>query len=375
MKKKILFVITKSNWGGAQRYVYDLATSLAKKDFEVKVALGGRGPLKDKLDVVGVEVITIPHLVRNVNVFNELKVFFDLVKIFNREKPDVVHLNSSKVGGLGSLAGRLARVPKIIFTAHGWAFNEDRSIISKLIIRILAWMTMVLSHNMIAVSKAIKKQVENWLFVSGKIKVVYNAVQDIGFRNRIESREILLGDEKKEGIWVGTIAELHKNKGLKYAIEAMALILKDPLEQDLNLIIIGEGDERKDLEKLIKEKKLENNIFLVGARDEAVTLLKALDVFILPSITEALGYTLLEAGQAGLPAIGSTVGGIPEIIEDGVTGILVRPRDPKDLAKAIRFTVDNKEEVKILATALHKKVKKDFALEKMIGETIKVYEN
>jgi len=375
VKKKILFVITKSNWGGAQRYVYDLATSLAKKDFEVKVALGGRGPLKDKLDVVGVEVITIPHLVRNVNVFNELKVFFDLVKIFNREKPDVVHLNSSKVGGLGSLAGRLARVPKIIFTAHGWAFNEDRSIISKLIIRILAWMTMVLSHNMIAVSKAIKKQVENWLFVSGKIKVVYNAVQDIGFRNRIESREILLGDEKKEGIWVGTIAELHKNKGLKYAIEAMALILKDPLEQDLNLIIIGEGDERKDLEKLIKEKKLENNIFLVGARDEAVTLLKALDVFILPSITEALGYTLLEAGQAGLPAIGSTVGGIPEIIEDGVTGILVRPRDPKDLAKAIRFTVDNKEEVKILATALHKKVKKDFALEKMIGETIKVYEN
>jgi len=375
VKKKILFVITKSNWGGAQRYVYDLATSLAKKDFEVKVALGGRGPLKDKLDVVGVEVITIPHLVRNVNVFNELKVFFDLVKIFNREKPDVVHLNSSKVGGLGSLAGRLARVPKIIFTAHGWAFNEDRSIISKLIIRILAWMTMVLSHNMIAVSKAIKKQVKNWLFVSGKIKVVYNAVQDIGFRNRIESREILLGDEKKEGIWVGTIAELHKNKGLKYAIEAMALILKDPLEQDLNLIIIGEGDERKDLEKLIKEKKLENNIFLVGARDEAVTLLKALDVFILPSITEALGYTLLEAGQAGLPAIGSTVGGIPEIIEDGVTGILVRPRDPKDLAKAIRFTVDNKEEVKILATALHKKVKKDFALEKMIGETIKVYEN
>ena len=102
--KKVLFVITKSNWGGAQRYVYDLAINLPKESFEVKVALRGEGLLKQKLEENNIQTIQIPHLQRDINATRELLSFFSLIKIFNKEKPDIIHLNSSKAGGIGAAA-------------------------------------------------------------------------------------------------------------------------------------------------------------------------------------------------------------------------------------------------------------------------------
>ena len=128
--KTLVFIITKSNWGGAQRYVFDLCVAMREK-FLVKVILGGDGPLAEKLNGDGIEVITIAELGRDVNIIKDFrsgwKIFRALIKI----KPDIVHLNSSKIGGVGSLAARLVFVPRIIFTSHGWALNEDRSLFKK----------------------------------------------------------------------------------------------------------------------------------------------------------------------------------------------------------------------------------------------------
>src|SRR5688572_22606349 len=116
MKKKILYIITKSNWGGAQKYVHDLATGLPKEQFDVAVAFGhaspeatqakrGTGSLKERLDVAGIRTISIPRLGRDIQLIDESAVFFSLVKLIRNEKPDVIHLNSPKIGGLGALAG------------------------------------------------------------------------------------------------------------------------------------------------------------------------------------------------------------------------------------------------------------------------------
>ncbi len=108
MKKKIIFVITKSNWGGAGRYVFDLATTLTS-DYDVAVALGGTGLLVDKLRKENIRTIPIPSLGRDIHVRADSSAFFELLAIFKKEKPDVVHLNSSKAGGLGALAARMSR--------------------------------------------------------------------------------------------------------------------------------------------------------------------------------------------------------------------------------------------------------------------------
>src|SRR3989338_7709209 len=107
---KVLFVITKSNWGGAQRYVYDLATALLRENYEVAVAVGGQGLLAENLKMAGIRVVGIPHLERDVNFFKETLSTLYLWKIFKSEQPDIIHLNSSKVGGLGAIAARTLKL-------------------------------------------------------------------------------------------------------------------------------------------------------------------------------------------------------------------------------------------------------------------------
>src|SRR3989338_454048 len=119
---RILYVITKANWGGAQRYVYDLATAAKEAGHEVAVAVGGTGILTKRLQEASIRTIELPLRQRRTFLL-DLFTFgslFSLIRVFRAERPDVVHLNSAKAGGLGGLAARLAGVPRIIFTAHGW---------------------------------------------------------------------------------------------------------------------------------------------------------------------------------------------------------------------------------------------------------------
>src|SRR5690242_919646 len=124
---KVLILITKSNWGGAQRYVYDLATNLPKDKYEVEVMAGGNGALIDKLKAAGVSADGSLTIKRDPNIKEDFSVLFKIRKIIKVKKPDIIHINSSKMGFIGALAGRITGVKKIIFTAHGWAFNEDRN--------------------------------------------------------------------------------------------------------------------------------------------------------------------------------------------------------------------------------------------------------
>ena len=399
-KIKIVYVITKSNWGGAQRYVYDLATSLPKTKFDVVVALGGsglaragtaeglthrattEGELGQKLMGAGIRVIQIQRLERDIGIINDIAAFFELINIFRREKPDVVHLNSSKVGGLGGFAGRLAGVKKIIFTAHGWAFNEGRGSFSRFLIRCASWLTVILSHTTIAVSDYDRTQGEQMLFLKHKIIRIHNGVRKIKFTARTTARENLLGEQAatfSKALWVGTIAELHKNKGLEYAIKAIALFkakVGPSLVSDgptFALIIVGEGEERPVLEKLIQEMNLQNEVFLVGKKEEASSLLHAFDVFILPSIKEGLPYVILEAGLAELPVVASAVGGIPEIVHDMKSGILVKSKNEDEIALALEFLLTNPQKCAEIGKELRESVVSSFSLEKMIEGVSKLY--
>ncbi len=260
---RILYVITKSNWGGAQRYVYDLATSLSFQGHDVSVALGGNGLLAEKLKITGVKVFNISSMTRDINLWGEFKTSIALLKIIWKVRPDVVHVNSSKAGGLGAIAARLLWVKNVVFTAHAWAFNENRHGIQQAIITGLHWITVMLNHRTIAVSNSVKKQI-SWLpFMKGRIRVIHPGSPKINFlakrAARTEITNILNAQLLNVGVhkfeikprtkWIGTIAELHPVKNLFNAIDSVGILLKTNPEIDFRYVIIGEGELKEEITK------------------------------------------------------------------------------------------------------------------------------
>jgi glycosyltransferase involved in cell wall biosynthesis len=404
VSKKILFVITKGNWGGAQKYVFDMASSLPKNAFDPTVAYGtdtvNGDILQKKLSGAGIRTVAIPRLGRDINIFNDALVFFDLIRLFQAERPDIVHLNSSKIGGLGALAARLAGIKKIIFTVHGLPANEDRPWLQKKFIALFSWLTILFCHTVIVLGEKEKNQIERWPFCRGKIVKISSGVRPIDFLPRDDARKYLEGLCLKAGngkvpspeaIWTGTISELHKNKGLDVVISALALTTasvastndRTPTSAESSpapdllatsvFFIIGEGEERSNLEKMIHDLNLVDRVFLLGRLEGAARYLKAFDVFTLTSRKEGLPYAILEAGLAGLPVVASKVGDISEIIEDHISGLLITPKDPAEIRAALKFLASGSLMLREFGANLQARVRQNFSFQKTLAETIEVY--
>jgi glycosyltransferase involved in cell wall biosynthesis len=317
-----------------------------------------------------------------VNAAKDTATFGQLWKIIRKERPDVLHVNSSKAGILGALVGRVLSVPKIIFTAHGWAFNEDRPWYQKAAIKFLHWLTIILCHITIAVSQNLKDAFKSWPWVNGKIVVIRNGVKNTAGYGKDGARQALadmfpqlkaaLGHvvpARKNLFWVGTLAELHPVKNIDAALQAIVALRNERFIYT----VMGEGRDRTRLEGMISSLGLSDRVFLLGHVLDAFQYIKAFDAFLLPSRSEGLGYVILEAGMQTVPVIATTVGGIPEIIEDMKSGVLIQPNKPTEIASAIEFYAEHPDTAHEYARALNERVKKDFSLEKMVRETEEAY--
>lgn len=387
---KVLILITKSNWGGAQRYVYDLATNLPKNDYEIEVMAGGNGVLIDKLNEAGINANGNLPIGRDISIAEDIKAFFKLISILRSKRPDILHVNSSKIGGLGALAGRIVGIKKIIFTCHGWAFNEDRDLFSKILIKSSYWIILMLSHITIAVSDTTKKQIENWPFIYKKMTVIHNGIKVQPLFSKINARyelsksnktfeNIIKSNPEKNLILIGSVGELHKIKGYEYGLRGIKGLIDNfkTLNPSKKIIyaIFGDGENRINIENDIKNLELNASVILFGNVPMASQYLKAFDLFLLPSLSEGFPYIGLEAGLASLPIVATAVGGIPEIIDDMKSGILIQPRKPKEIQHALEFFITHKRTQKESGLALQKKIAEEFSIEKMINETMKVYSN
>ena len=304
-QKKILFVITKSNWGGAQRYVYDLATSLPKNEWGVSVAFGQHGRLAQELQKADINTHEVASLQRDVSFGADIKSFFELLRLFKTQKPDIAHLNSSKVGGLGALAARVAGVPKIIFTVHGWPFWETRGVAARGAIWFVSWLTALLSHKVIVISDYDLRTATRMPFVGKKVIRIYNGINR---HTAFGSGDMIRNAFPPGAKITGTVGELNKNKNQQTLIE------QANNTPDMVVAIVGEGEERGMLEEKIKKYNLESRVKLFGFMP-AQEVLKGFDVFALPSLKEGLPYVLLEAKLAGLPIVANHIGGIGEILD------------------------------------------------------------
>ena len=357
-RKKVLFLITKSNWGGAQRYVYDLATNLDRTKFEPVVALGGSGPLSTMLENAHIKVVYLAKM-KNATGFKQARMMIaELRRVIKSENPDIFHLNSSVAGLIGAIAGRLSRVPTLIFTAHGWAFNEDRPFQQRLIIKTLHWLTVLLCDRTIAVSNALVTQM-SWPGAHRRMKVI-NPGRTIGaMYDKREAREKIIDfcpplSSAATNYWLLCLAELHPIKRHNLLIAAFATRIKTNPQN--RLILIGEGEERFKIEQQIADLELSNHVFLLGNIVEAARFLKAFDAFVLVSKSESYGYVLHEAGLAGVPIIATNVGGIPDIIKNGEDGILIRPDNVHILTQALADIQTNPQRAQSRATTLRQKL-------------------
>lgn len=304
-RRKILYLVTKATSGGAQRYVYDLATNLPKGEFETIVAYGTRGKLADDLATAGITVRQLPSLNRDIAVISDIRSFFETLKIIKEIRPDVVHLNSSKAAALGAFAARIARVPKIIFTVHGWPFGEKRNMFAKILIWKVSWLTALFSHNVICVSDYDMRIGKYMPFVASKMVRIYNGID---LNVRFGSGDVIRRAFPAGVKITGTIGELNKNKNQR------ALIEEARHNPAMFVALVGEGEERPRLEKTIKMYELGERVKLFGSMP-ARDVLWGFDRFALPSLKEGLPYALIEAKLAGLPIDANRVGGVGEILD------------------------------------------------------------
>ncbi|MBI5644784.1 glycosyltransferase [Candidatus Kaiserbacteria bacterium] len=337
-KNKVLFLITKATYGGAQRYVYDLAHAAQARNFDVHVAYGVSGRLREMLAGSPVVLHAIPSLARDVTLISDVRSFFEIMSLLKKERPDVLHLNSSKAAGIGAFAARLTGVQRIIFTIHGWPFKENRSPVARGFIYFASWLTSVLSHHVIVVSKSDERIAQCMWWVRKKITHV-----PIGF----EAPTLLSPDEgfrkmfgalppaqiQSDTLRLVTIAELTKNKGIAFAIDAVSELKNRDV--DCVYLVVSDGEEHATLERSARDRGVADRIFLPGFVPDAAQNLAGFDLFVLPSIKEGMPYVLLEADAAGLPIIATDVID-PELAKELRMIRIVQRGDGAALADAIQ---------------------------------------
>ena len=171
---------------------------------------------------------------------------------------------------------------------------------------------------------------------------------------------------------IGNIAALVPHKGQRHLLDAMPIVIREV--PDARLVMLGEGELRPQLEQQVKQLRLEHHVVMPGFRSDVLALLKGVDIFVLSSETEGLGTSLLDAMAAGKPCVGTRVGGIPEVIDDGVTGVLVAPHDPPALAAALVKLLKDPTLRERMGEAALVRVAEQFSVERMVDRTVKAYE-
>lgn len=380
-KPKILYLITQGEFGGAQHYVLDLANSF-KEDYETLVAFGETGKSQefaDELSAAGVSFYAVEELEREVSFTSDLRALLALRRIIRAEKPDIIHLNSSKISILGTLASIFSGA-KLIYTAHGWVFNEQLPGSERTFYILAEKLTSFFKKRIICVSEYDRqKAIEHSITKTEKLAVVHNGISDREFLSAAEARqeiEKLLGQAdlfSRHDLCIGSIAYLYKNKGFEYLINAIKLLVQKGLNP--LLLIIGNGPELEELENLCEQLKLRSNVFFLGEQKQASRLIKAFDIYACSSLKEGFSYTIIEAMTAGLPIVATNVGGNPELITDEHQGLLAKAGDAQDLADKISRLIADPGKAVDYARAANEKALKEFRVEAMVQKTKYVYES
>jgi len=351
----VCHVITRLDKGGSAENTLHTVIGLDKARYRVVLFKGSslesqmssleREAVKNSLRTAeenGVEIYDLNTLVRQIKPSYDLKTIIQLFKLFKRIKPDIVHTHTSKAGILGRWAAFFAHVPIIIHTPHGHIFF---GYFGRLKTRFFMWVeriTTLITDRIIALTKREGKDYLNFKIAPRrKIIVIHSGIDLNNIRNPgISPKEMRNSlDIREYQKVIGMIGRLVPVKGHAYLIEAAREVVYEFPES--LFLLIGDGPLRPNLEERVHRLGLERNFRFLGWRSDIPELLSVIDILVHPSLNEGMGRVLAEAMAAGKPVIASLVGGIPDLIIDRVTGLLVPPGQTRALAGAIKELLQN----------------------------------
>lgn len=357
--KKLAYVITQSEMGGAQKSILLLCEYL-KKQYEITVYSAPGGAFVDELKVLGIKHISVESMVREINLKEDLKAYKFLLKEFKDNNYDIVHCHSSKAGILAREAAHKAKIKNIIYTAHGFVFNEPMSTLKKSIYKFLEKYEARKTNHLICVDSNDVAIAKN-MGMNPKDDLVY-IPNGIDF-NVSDSDKI-----KNDIFTFGLVANFYETKGHRYLIEAFNEFIQEGYNG--RLLLIGDGILRDDMEELSKGN---NNIRFMGYRSNGMELMKGFDCFILSSVKEGFPFVILEAIKNKVPIIATKVGAVPNILENGKLGILIDKRDVKALKEAMIAAVKDIETLNHKAELAYISCKEKYSIDNMIKETKNLY--
>jgi glycosyltransferase involved in cell wall biosynthesis len=297
----------------------------------------------------GVRIVSIPSLVRRISPLNDVRALYELYRIIQKERPDIVHTHTSKAGILGRLAAKIAGVPYIVHTPHGHVFYGH---FGRSLSRIFLWLERLFAlftDRLVALTEGeLQDNIDLSVYPADRIIKIHSGVNV----QKFQSVEISIIDKKRSlgietnGRTVGFVGWLLPIKGPMYLLRAMEYVWQE--YNDTNLVFVGKGDLDVDIRAEALKLNTNGRVKFLGWRDDIREIMPIFDIFVLPSLNEGMGRVLVEAMAAGKPVVASRVGGIPDLVRHGETGYLVPPADEEALANGIKKLLNNPEKAKLM---------------------------
>ncbi len=368
MKKIKVLHLTSTRYGigGVEKLLLDMSEIYDLSNFEFLYCnlfcdQNGDGAFPLALRAKGLKQFNI----NGSRMINLPRIVFELAKLIKLENVDVIHTHMLQATIIGQLVAMLFRRGKRIVTRH----YTDVEVVNRRIYYILDKYVTQRCSDVIAVSNSVKRDLMFQGISESRISVVHNGIDLTGFDNAASQSADILPKLKENTYIVGCVGSLMKRKGHDWLIKAFSLVLKH--HENARLLIAGEGPEYANLKNLTKQLRLENEVRLIGFHGEIPKFLKEIDLFVQPSRSESFGISVLEAMAAEKCVIASNTGGIPEIVIDGQTGILVEPGNVKELANAISEVMSNPSKYKQFGHAGRNLVETKFN----VANTVKGYQS
>jgi glycosyltransferase involved in cell wall biosynthesis len=325
----------------------------------------------ERLDKTGKKYYKVHVNNYKLKYLNPIVNMVETFKLFRKHKFDLIHTHGYRADVLGIFLSRLMDMP-VISTCHGYISNDLYLALYNTLDRFM----LRFAQKIIAVSNDIKNDLIRNGVKEARIRVVQNAVNgsyvnDSFARNRQAMRLKFRVGEKE--FVIGYVGRLSEEKGVRYLIEAVSLLNNS--DTPVKLIILGAGPQRKELEDLVKKVNIENDVIFAGFQGEVEKWLPAMDLFVLPSLTEGTPMSLLEAMASGLPVVASAVGGVPQVIDSGKNGILVSPGNPDEIRDAVLLLYNDKDLRDRLSKEAQKTIKMRYDVKDWISKIETEYLN
>ena len=357
---QVLHVISDLHMGGAGRYLLNILPGLKQLGFEVAVACPGGGELEKELRRQGFPV----HPLSDRDSSFSCRGVAEIYRLLDLYNFGIIHTHASLSG---RVAARLKGRGKIVLTRHSLAKAVTISTWRRLANKVLC---TVLTDKIIAVSGAVAKNLEGEGTPSSMIRIINNGI----FTEQFEGID---GAYVREELGsancplVGMVARLVPEKAPQVFVRAAAII--HDKRPDVRFLLAGAGPLEIQLRKLIPELGLQGSFYLLGFMRDISQIQAALDIAVLTSEQEAQGLVLLEAMAAGKPVIATDVGGIPEVVQAGRTGLLVPAQNPQAVAKAVLSMLDDGKKAQMMGEQGRKVVRERFSQKSMVEQTAALY--